>query len=118
MCCYDRNDHESYLSFPAAGKYCTSLDDNRICSQCGYKWTQHEGVDHKGRTNGYKQHHTCPVMAYACPKSERKSHFQPTEALLVKEFATPDSENNVSFNISDESQRARLLKLIEFLSHE
>jgi hypothetical protein len=109
-CCgWNFDKHEVYTSFPAGGTTFTSNGYGyvHVCGKCGKDY------------NAHVNYRTCPQTAYACPGSEKKKQFKANADLfLVKEFATPHSENNASFNISDKNQRMRLLKLIEFVSFE
>ena len=73
---------------------------NPVCARCGHR---------------YKSHNSSCRYNSVCPGA--KLQFKRSSALNLKLFYT-DSRINESFTLSDRNQRAKLLKLIQFISHE
>ena len=74
------------------------------CAKCGH-W--------------FKSHKSFGSLKNVCPGSSGfpVMQFKRSSTLYLSWFQT-DSKINESFTLSDENQRARLLKLIEFVSHK
>ena len=85
-----------------------------FCSNCGYKYKMHSSQwSHWSpwQNGGSTQMKYCP------DRLGTNQAYKRCNALEVKRFYT-ESKINESFTLSDKHQRARLLKLIEFVSYE
>lgn len=75
---------------------------NPLCANCGCRYSQHD---------------TASCSRKICCPGHSGWPFKRSYALVLKWFFI-DTKINETFDVSNQNQRSRLLKLIEYLSHE